>query len=68
MPPQMSPVKVQCDRCKKWIFGSAVYGADGLIVAAVKFFVLHGAYQKIAREGEKKICDSCMWGDPKFER
>ena len=58
---------VYCDRCNQ-----RVPGAYQTNTATSGFYDLtpgprgKNQWAKYAREGERKVCDACMWADPKY--
>ena len=63
----MTDILVYCDRCK-----AQVQGAFRTNTATAGFYDvtpgLHGTNQwtQYAREGERNVCDECMWSDPRY--
>ena len=63
----MTGFLVYCDRCHKQVrnaFRSSTYSAGFYDVTPA----LGGKNQwaRYAREGERNVCDSCMWSDPQY--
>jgi len=52
---------ITCDRCRK-----EKNGWTGPVMSAGCYVVDKGGWEEHAREGEKIICDECMWNDPKY--
>lgn len=63
----MTYVLVYCDRCNRQVknaFQTPRYTSGFYDVTSG----LNGKNQwrRYAREGERRVCDSCMWADPKY--
>lgn len=57
-------ITIICDRCGKVVTG--VVSPDGLMTAA--YYDLSGCWASFARWEEEKICDGCMFADPKYKK
>ena len=63
----MTDLLVYCDRCNK-----RVIGAFQTPHSTSRFYDVtpgrngKNQWARYAREGERKVCDRCMWSDPKY--
>jgi hypothetical protein len=67
----MTTIHVYCDRCNKHIGGAFTSRRDTGYFTAGYYDVtpgMHGKNQwaRYARDGERNVCDACMWADPKY--
>jgi hypothetical protein len=56
----MSNVIIKCDRCKQDIEGLQTEDFTG------GFYRTEGYWSKFANEGEKIVCDNCMFNDARY--
>lgn len=58
-------VKVKCDRCGKSVEGMHMPGPYGMTAG---YYDTTGLpWSKYANPGETKLCDNCMWADPRYQ-
>lgn len=56
-----------CDRCKQPIIVYRYFNDSGLCIATAGYYETQsGHWSKYAADGEKIMCDSCMWSDEKY--
>lgn len=59
----MAVIEKVCDRCK------AKFTAEEYAGVTCGFYDVSAGYWAIfARDGEKVVCDTCMWADPEYKR
>lgn len=57
----MNHVEITCDRCGKRVKGlEDEIGTSG-------FYKMSGYWGKYKQGDEQRVCDECMFGDPKFQ-
>lgn len=54
---------IVCDRCNQ-VVKHAAKDCGGY--TAGYYEVADGFWHKFAKEGEVRLCDRCMWSDPKY--
>lgn len=55
-------VEIECDRCHQKVMGQI----DDTSSAGVYVVEEGWCWSKFARPGERIVCDSCMWADPRY--
>lgn len=59
-------VRMECDRCGKYL-GRLDYEGESYTAG---YYIVYGEspWAKYAAEGERYLCDACMWADARYQR
>jgi len=64
----MSEITITCDRCGKVVHGLIDTLPDGTTITGGFYDVTGGNWSEFARWEEERICDQCMFNDPKYKK
>lgn len=64
----MAKITVVCDRCGKTIEGLHYSAENGLPGSTAGYYDTTGKpWSDFANEGERVVCDACMWVDARYQ-
>lgn len=62
----MKEITTTCDRCGKVVYGGIDQIDEKNTITAGFYLVNEGYWSQFARWEEERVCDDCMFADPKY--